>query len=149
MRHPFYPSYQEAQRGFSLLESLLVCSIISILIVSASISVQAYTTDLLLRHDAGRLKLFFEKQYARALNRRERIMISVDTAKAQAITKSSHTIGNLVFSPNTQVLLQRNEPISIFLHPTLAASPKSIRLRRGGHECRVVISLRGRFRVSC
>lgn len=149
MRHLFYLSYQEAQRGFSLLETLLVCAIISILIGSASISVQAYTNDLLLRHDAGRLKLFFEKHYARALTRRERIVISVDTTKAQAIIKSTQIIGNLIFSPNTQVLLQGNEAISIFLHPTVAASPKTIRLRRGGHECRVVISLRGRFRVSC
>ena len=149
MRQSFYRSYQKAQRGFSLLESLLVCAIISILIGSASISIQAYATKLLLRHDTHRLKLFFEKHYARALNQREQIVISVDTTKAQAIIKSTKKIGNLIFSPNTQVLLQGNEAISIFLHPTVAASPKTIRLRRGGHECRVVISLRGRFRVSC
>jgi prepilin-type N-terminal cleavage/methylation domain-containing protein len=137
------------ESGFTLLETLVVCLIISVLASASVVSISALTNNLFLKQDAQRLKLFLEKHYARALTRRAKSIIVISKNSVTAIDNPDMVVDTMRLSPKTTVVFGNKPSLSIILHPSITASPQTINLQRRFIECRVIVSLRGRFRVAC
>lgn len=137
------------ESGFTLFETLVVCLIISILASASVVSFSTLNNNLFLKQDAQRLKLFLEKHYARALTRRTKSTIVISKNSITAIDSPDVIVDTMRLSPKTHVVFGRKASLSIILHPSITASPQTIRLQRHFIECRVIVSLRGRFRVAC
>ena len=136
-------------QGFTLIEFLVACSIISIIATSACISLHAYTEKLYLKREALKLQLFLERFYATALTFRQRITIMLSEQNVIALGPTAQKLGESTFSRNTTCDLPDSNPLLLYFHPTISTSPKTILLKRGASACRVIVSLRGRIRVAC
>ena len=140
---------QSSIKGFTLIEFLVVCSVISIIATSACIALHAYTEKLYLKRDAIKLRLFLERFYATVLTFRQRITVMLTETQSIALSSTGQRLEESTFLNKTKCVLPNAIPLVLFLHPTIATSPKSINLRRGASTCKVVVSLRGRIRVAC
>lgn len=135
--------------GFTIIEFIVACSLISIVAIAACISIRAYTDKLYLKREAIKLRLFLERFYATALIFRQRITVQVSEKSIAAESATNEELQAYTFLNNTTCLLPGARPLVLFLHPTIATSPKTITLKRGASFCKVIVSLRGRIRVAC
>jgi len=135
--------------GFSLVETLVMVSVVGILAALAVPHVSAQADRLTLRNEASALRLFLERSAAFALSSRltVEVRLSGDTLSASQQGQgdiSTHKIKNgIKLDPLS------NSAASLLFHPTISASPLTLVLRKKQLSCSVIISLRGRIRAVC
>jgi prepilin-type N-terminal cleavage/methylation domain-containing protein len=143
------PADSVACRGFSLLELTACTAIASIVIGIAVPHTVSFLNQLYLKGEATSVRLFIESAYAYALSSQQRVNVSLNQNTLQGLTESGEAVGR--YSTRNRVTINPDSVSgrTLSFYPTIAASPATIQLSRSGHSCSVIISLRGRARVSC
>lgn len=135
--------------AFTLLEALVVISIISITLATATNSLVTYQRAQKLSGAASSLRLLMERTYSHALATRQEMRVVIEPTMARALTSADIERERLVFKAPLAPELRNNQPQEIHLYPSLSASPATVTLRLGKSACAVIVSLRGRVRTQC
>jgi prepilin-type N-terminal cleavage/methylation domain-containing protein len=135
--------------GFTLLESLVAISIITLGLATAAHSFTAYKRDAKLSRTASSLKLLVERAYSHALATRREMIVLIEPTEAKVQNANGTERERLTFKAPIAPELRNNQPQEIRLYPSISASPATITLRLGKSTCEVIVSLRGRVRTQC
>lgn len=135
--------------GFSLLEALVVVSVISISLATATSSLATYQRGQSLSRAASSLRLLMERTYSHALASRQEMLVVIEPTMARALTTSGQEEERLVFKAPLAPELRNYQPQEIQFHPSISASPATVTLRLGKSACSIIVSLRGRVRTQC
>ena len=135
--------------AFTLLEALVVISIISITLATATNSLATYQRAQKLSGAASSLRLLIERSYSHALATRQEMRVVIEPTMARALTSADIERERLVFKAPLAPELRNNQTQEIHLYPSLSASPATATLRLGKSTCAVIVSLRGRVRTQC
>lgn len=135
--------------GFTLLESLVAISIITVGLAATAHSFTAYRRDAKLSRTVSSLKLLVERAYSHALATRREIVVVIEPTNAKAQNTDGTEHERLAFKAPIAPELRNNQPQEIRLYPSISASPATITLRSGKSTCEVIVSLRGRVRTQC
>ena len=135
--------------GFTLVEALIVMSILTIGLSTAVNHLATYQRDAKLFRVASSVKLLVERTYSHALATRQEMVVTVEPTLARARTASGMERERLAFKAPIAPELRNNQPQEIRLYPSISASPATITLRSGKRACEVIVSLRGRVRTQC
>ena len=136
-------------RGFSLPELIICMAITSISVGIAVPRTLSFLNQVYLKGEATSVRLFIESAYAHALSSQQRITVSLTPYMLEGRRESGELLGR--YSTRHRVLIDPDSVNgrTLAFYPTIAASPATIQLSRSGRSCAVIISLRGRVRVSC
>jgi hypothetical protein len=109
----------------------------------------SFLNQLYLKGEATSVRLFIESAYAHALSSQQRVNVSLNQHTLEGRKESGEVIGR--YSTRHRVTINPDSVSgrTLSLYPTIAVSPATIQLSRSGRSCSVIISLRGRARVSC
>jgi prepilin-type N-terminal cleavage/methylation domain-containing protein len=135
--------------GFSLLELSVCTAIVGIVIGIAVPHTLSSLNQLYLKGEATSVRLFIESAYAHALSSQQRVNVSLNQNTLQGLTESGEVIGRYSTRHSVTINPDSVSGRTLTFYPTIAASPATIQISRRGRLCSVIISLRGRVRVSC
>jgi prepilin-type N-terminal cleavage/methylation domain-containing protein len=137
------------QRGFSLIETLLVISLVASLGAIAVPSLAGWMPKHAVRLEARSVQIMLERSYGLAVTRG--VPINVDIANDH-ITVSTGA-GVIIFSRNLRspitTRFKGNEKGPLLFYPSHTASPATILIESPSYLCSIVLSLRGRTRTEC
>jgi type II secretory pathway pseudopilin PulG len=137
------------ERGVSLLEVIAVLAFLGILLSISVPTIATFSGRTYLRRETVAARLFLERAYAHALAFRQPITVTIENASLTTRSENGQLVERL--SLRRKVLL-RPESVRdgrILFYPSITASPATLRLTRGASQCSIVISLRGRTRITC
>jgi type II secretory pathway pseudopilin PulG len=140
---------QRSSGGFTAVELTACVAVIALLTSAAIPQLRGVVDHSRISNEALALRLFLERAYAYTLTARESLTIECSehllvAQRKDGVVLSSHQISN-----GASLDLQSVPDHRLLLHPTIAASPATLTLRRADRLCQIIISLRGRFRVVC
>jgi type II secretory pathway pseudopilin PulG len=144
-----YTKRSLAQKGFSLLETLLVVSFIGIVTTLAIPQFRSHTIGLALLSEATALQSFIELGAAYALTSRS--VVSITAANEVLIASSSEgvALASHRISHGVSLDLPNSSALPLYLYPSISASPATLVVTKSNRKCSVIISLRGRVRTAC
>ena len=146
----FIPSAAQAsQRGLSLLEVVAAIAFMGILIGISVPSITTLRNRLYLRGETTAVRQFLERAYGHALASRQPTIVSITHTSLTTHTEREVALERLFLRRNVEIRRDSVRDGRILFYPSITASPTTLRLARGGQECSIVISLRGRTRVVC
>lgn len=140
---------QRCSRGFTVVELTACVAVIALLSSAAIPQLRALVDRSRIGNEAAALRLFLERAYAYTLTARESLTIECSEHLLVAQRKNGVILSSHHISNGTSLDLQSVPDQRLLLHPTIAASPATLTLRRAHRSCQIIISLRGRFRVVC
>lgn len=137
------------QRGFSLIETLLVLSLVASLGAIAVPSLAGWIPKHAVRLEARGVQLMLERAYGLALTRGTPITVEI----AADHVVGSTTAGGIIFSRKLRspitTRFKGNEKGPLLFYPSHTASPATIVVESPSYLCSIVLSLRGRTRTEC
>jgi prepilin-type N-terminal cleavage/methylation domain-containing protein len=136
-------------RGFTVMEVVAAVAVMALLVSAALPELKAVIDRGRLNNEALALKLFLERAYVHTLTAREGLEIACAEKELTAEYKSGEVLARHSISRGTTLDVELLANRRLLLHPSIAASPATLTLRRANRTCQVVISLRGRVRVTC
>lgn len=147
IRIPSAPTASEY--GFTLLEVVLAITFIGVIVGISIPAIATIRNRTYLRGETIAARQFLERAYGYALASRQHTIVTI--THTSLTTHSESEVPLEQFSPrrNVQIRPDSVRDGKIVFYPSITASPGTLRLTRGGHECSIVISLRGRTRVVC
>jgi prepilin-type N-terminal cleavage/methylation domain-containing protein len=137
------------QRGFSLIELLLVTSLVTSLGAMAVPSLARWMPRHAVRLEARSVQLMLEQAYVLAVTRGVPITVAIATDQLIASTSEGIPIVSRHLRKPITVRFKGNERGPLLLYPSHTASPATILIEGHSYLCSVVISLRGRTRTEC
>ncbi len=135
--------------GFTVVELVAVLAVLALLASAALPFVQGVVDRMRLTNEALALKLFLERTYSHALTAREGLSIECAERSLAAYRKTGEILATHSLSHGASLDLSSLSDRKLLFHPSIAASPATLTLKRAKRSCRVIISLRGRVRVAC
>jgi prepilin-type N-terminal cleavage/methylation domain-containing protein len=136
-------------RGFSLIETLLVTSLLASLGAIAIPSLAGWMPKHQAQVEAREVQLALERAYAVAVTRG----ISVKVAISQGSITASTTSNTLLFAHRIRApvtaRIKGEQKEALFFYPSHTASPATITIENKSYLCSLVVSLRGRIRREC
>lgn len=137
------------QRGFSLIETLLVISLVASLAAIAVPSLAGWLPKHAVRLEARSLQLMLERAYGLAVTRGVPIAVDIASDHVTAATgRGVPIVSRYLRSPIT-ARFKGNEKGPLIFYPSHTASPATILIEGPSYLCLIVISLRGRTRREC
>jgi prepilin-type N-terminal cleavage/methylation domain-containing protein len=137
------------ERGFSLIETLLVISLIGSLAAITLPSLSAWIPQHAVRLEARSVQLILERAYTLAITRA--IPVEVHIAP-NLVTVRTHN-GTPLLSRHLRAPLttriKSGESGPLIFYPSHTASPATVLIEGPSYLCAVVVSLRGRTRREC
>jgi type II secretion system protein H len=140
---------RNSQTGFSLLEVTTVLAIVGVLTAVAVPHLRSFTIYTYLRGESDSLRLFLEKASGYALASRQQVTVRLFETNLRATSDSGELLGTHTIKNGVTLRPDSAPERKLLFRPTISASPATVELLRNGRSCSVVISLRGRIRVSC
>jgi prepilin-type N-terminal cleavage/methylation domain-containing protein len=137
------------QRGFSLLESLIVLAFTGVILAISIPQASDISRRLNLKSEASSIRLFLERCLSFSLSSRRTVQVAVNQSDLLASTEDGTPLFSyklkqgVTFTGN----LTAREPL--FFYQMISASPKTLTINKGSLSCSIVISLRGRIRFTC
>ena len=136
-------------RGFSLIELIVVLAIISAITIAAVSSFSSWRARQVIVREAQKVQRALERAYIISLLRETPIVISLTADTIAANTQSASPIFSLPLHPTVSVQLKSKEQQSITFYPSHTVTPTTILVRNANAQCSVILSLRGRTRREC
>lgn len=135
--------------GFSLLEVMLVLAITLILASSAALTLSANHRHNILKAETAAAQLFLEEIYAYALAYQQNITLSLSplriaTSQNLGVQRSSYS-----FRHNVTLDLLPTQSKTLQFNSAISATPTTLTFQYHDRTCDLIISLRGRIRLSC
>lgn len=137
------------QRGFSLIETLLVVSLIAALGAIAVPSLAGWLPRHAVRLEARSVQLILERAYGLAVTRGIPITVEIVPDRVRASTGAEEQIVSRSLRPSITARFKGNEKGPLIFYPSHTASPATIVIEGSSYICSIVLSLRGRTRTEC
>ena len=137
------------QRGFSLIETLLVISCIASLGAIAAPSLARWIPQHAVRREARGVQLMLERAYSLAITRAIPIRIEIAIDHVTASTSAGDEVFSRILRAPITARLKGKDQGPLLFYPTHTASPTTILIEGPSHLCSIVVSLRGRTRTEC
>lgn len=135
--------------GFTVVELVASLAVLALLVSAALPQLKGVTSTMKLSNEALALKLFIERVYAYVLAAREELSLECAERSLTAYRPGGEVAAKHVISHGAVLDLELLKDRKLLLHPSIAASPATLTLRRADRSCRIIVSLRGRVRVAC
>jgi prepilin-type N-terminal cleavage/methylation domain-containing protein len=135
--------------GFSLIELLIVLSVISALGATMIPAVGSWHKRHALMLEGEKLRLFLERARLVALTHDS--TIAVRFKPPQLIATTTTTTPLFSYTPRSGISIKnRGEELKpVIFYATMTSTPTTLILSTRNAECAVVVSLRGRIRNGC
>jgi len=137
------------QRGISLIETLLVISLIASLGAIAVPSLAEWIPKHAVRLEAKTVQLMFERAYGMALTRAAPITVDIAADHVTVFTSAGGPIVSRYLRPPITARFKGNEKGPLIFYPSHTATPSTIVVESPSYLCSIVVSLRGRTRTEC
>jgi hypothetical protein len=127
---------------------ILTLAVITVIMLALALRLSVVSDRLAVREEASAARLFLERSYGYALASQQTIKVKINpssmvTSLIDGKELETHRVRQGVsLSPNSA---HRSE---LAMYPNLAVSPGSLNFAKGRAACSLIISLRGRFRVT-
>ena len=136
-------------RGLSLIEMLLVISLIASLAAIALPSLAGWIPKHTVRLEARSVQLLLERAYTVAVARASPVTVEIAGDHIKAATATGAQLFSRPLRAPVTARLKSNEKSSLVFYPSHTASPATILVEGPSHLCSIVVSLRGRTRMEC
>lgn len=137
------------QRGFSLIETLLVVSLVASLGAIAAPSLAGWLPKHAVRVEARSVQLILDRAYGLAVTRGIPITVEIVPDRVRASTGAGEPILSRSLRPPITARFRGNEKSPLIFYPSHTASPATIVIEASSYMCSIVLSLRGRTRTEC
>ena len=152
MGHKKYTTLQPTSAppsGFSLLEMMIVLATTLILDGTAALTVSTHRRRNILKAEMTAVQLFLEEIYAHALAYQQDLTLSLSPFQMA----TSQTLGaqrsRYLFRHGVTLALAPTQSKTLQFNSTISATPTTLIFQYHDLRCNLVISLRGRIRLSC
>jgi len=135
--------------GFTVIELVATLAVLALLVSAALPQLNGVTSTMRLKNEALALKLFIDRVYTYVLTAREGLSLECAESSLTAYRSGGEIVARHPISQGAFLDLESLEDRKLLLHPSIAASPATLTLRRADRSCRIIVSLRGRVRVAC
>ena len=136
-------------RGFSLIETLLVTSLLASLGAIAIPSLAGWMPRHQAQVEARAVQLALERAYAIAVTRATPVKVAISPKSVTATTPSNITLfAHRLRSPVT-ARIKGDQKEALYFYPSHTTSPATITIENNSYLCSLVVSLRGRIRREC
>jgi prepilin-type N-terminal cleavage/methylation domain-containing protein len=141
--------YRLSSRGFTLVEMAAVIAVCALLLSATVPHIATISTRSALNTEALGLRLFLERAYAYALASRTQVTIECAPRQLTARLSQGDIVATHKVGHGAELKSKSLSDGKLLLHPSIATSPASLELTKGARSCLVIMSLRGRIRISC
>lgn len=136
-------------RGFSLIELLLVTAMLSVLTAVVAPSFSSWRARHLVARESRRVQRALEHAYILSLLRSTPVTLSIQTGGI-AVTVADHsTLFSMAMSRDVSLQLKSKEQHALTFYPSHTVTPTTILVTNPRAMCSVILSLRGRTRREC
>ena len=136
-------------RGFSLIETLLVTSLLASLGAIAIPSLAGWMPKHHAQVEARAVQLALERAYAVAVTRGTSVKVAISLGSITASTASDTLLfAHRIRAPVTARIKGEHKE-ALYFYPSHTASPATITIENDSYVCSLVVSLRGRIRREC
>jgi prepilin-type N-terminal cleavage/methylation domain-containing protein len=136
-------------RGFSLIETLLVTSLLASLGAIAIPSLAGWMPKHQAQVEARAVQLALERAYAIAVTRSIPIKVAISPGSITATTPSNITLFSHRIRAPVATRIKGEQKEALYFYPSHTASPATITIENASYICSLVVSLRGRIRREC
>jgi prepilin-type N-terminal cleavage/methylation domain-containing protein len=135
-------------RGYTLLEMILTLAVLTTIIMALAMRLSIISERLAVRTEAAAARLFLESSYGYALASQQTIRVQINPNSMISYLVDGTQLALHPVRQGVALAPASNHRTELALYPTLSASPASLSFSKGGASCSLVVSLRGRFRIT-
>jgi hypothetical protein len=143
------PDTEFMERAFSLIETLLVISLVASLGAIAVPSLAGWLPKHAVRLETRGVQLILERAYGLSVTRGVPVTVDLAVDRVSASTDSGAPIVSRHLKAPITTRLKGNVKGPLVLYPSHTASPATILVEGPSYVCSIVLSLRGRTRTEC
>lgn len=136
-------------RGFSLIETLLVTSLLASLGAIAIPSLAGWMPKHQAQVEARAVQLALERAYTIAVTRAIAVKVAISPGSITATTPSNSLLFAHRLRAPVTARIKGDQKEAIYFYPSHTASPATIAVENNAYLCSLVVSLRGRIRKEC
>lgn len=136
-------------RGFSLIETLLVTSLLASLGAIAIPSLAGWMPRHQAQVEARAVQLALERAYAIAVTRATPVKVAISPKSVTATTTANSPLFAHHLRPPVTARIKGEQKEALYFYPSHTASPATITIENNSYLCSLVVSLRGRIRREC
>jgi hypothetical protein len=141
--------YPAMCRGFSLIETLVTVSFISVLVGIALPSMAASAGRRAASLEAMRLQGALERCYSAAMLRERPITVTFQGTRMAASAIGNQPLFWYAAQQGIALTFKSKDQNKLVFYPSHTATPATILVTSASATCSVVVSLRGRMRREC
>ena len=143
------PEIDLYERGVSLVEVAAALAVTTLLASVAIPQLSGLLTRTSIHSEALALRLFLERTYIHVLSSRQGVSIDCSEQILVARRETGEPVATHLVRRGITLDVASIPERKLLIHPTGTTSPATLELKKGTMSCLVIMSLRGRMRVTC
>lgn len=135
-------------RGYTLLEMILTLAVLTTIMVALAMRLSIVSERLAVRQEASAGRLFLERCYGYAIASQQTIRVKINPSSMISYLVDGTQLALHPVRQGVMLAPASTHRSELALYPSLSASPASLSFSKGGASCSLIVSLRGRFRIT-